>query len=608
MITNKRLIIRNFAILLFSIIIFNSCRKEPIPDPIPINNEEQAMVFSEGQMELGEKLENPYSVENMSKALENNESLSKSTIKIEPTHFYVRFRPKSEQELEMLKRDATLDLYDYPLDVEIKKGGTHYHDPSIPANEITWQYTVVPFNYTFPKIQYQKLADLYLPFNDGEEGLKSNEIKYSEWLELEAEALRMTNNLPETEPSFKASSWRPSGTILVKDDILNSTTTHTVAIFDHWEYYECDGIVPLEAPNPSSNLKSTPEAALIELIEPGELCQRPVYRYETTTTTSDYIPVEGVLVRATRWFTTHKGYTDSNGNYTCDGTFIYDATYSIKWEAYDYDIRDGSYGQAYFNGPKQTGSWNLDINQTDYSKTYLFAHIQRAADTYYYKNNTWGILPPPTRDGVFAFLLQRLHIAGKDETGRSKYIDLYELFQAATVIVYSSQESTNGTIHYYDSREMFGTTIHELAHASHWGNKGYTTSNYILDWTFGDPRLPESWAVGVEWKITNDIYRDAYNSGNIYSNFYQNYTITQISEESEGYTPLVIDLIDDHNQQEYFNNTNYPNDEVYGYTLSQIESALPGPLESWWVWRDNIIRDYENPTENKVDYLFQTYK
>lgn len=212
----------------------------------------------------------------MSKALANKESLSKSSIKIEATHFYVRFRPKSEQELEVLKRDATLDLYDYPLDVEIKRGGTHYHDPSIPANEITWQYTVVTVDYTFPKIQYQKLANLYLPFNNGEEGLKSNEIKYSEWLELEVEALHITNNLKETEPSFKSSSWRPSGTILVKDDILSTTNTSTVAIFDHWEYYECGGIEPLEAPNPSRNLKSTSETKLIDLEKPGELCQRPV--------------------------------------------------------------------------------------------------------------------------------------------------------------------------------------------------------------------------------------------------------------------------------------------------------------------------------------------
>lgn len=325
------------------------------------------------------------------------------------------------------------------------------------------------------------------------------------------------------------------------------------------------------------------------------------YRYETTTTTSDYIPVEGALVRANRWFTTHKGYTDSNGNFTCDGTFIRNADYSIKWEAYDYDIRDGSYGQAYFTGPQDTiGSWNLEIEQEEYPKSYLFAHIQRAADTYYYKNDTWGILPPPTRDGVFAFLLQRLHIAGKDKEGQAHYFDWNAWFQSATVVIYSKTKNSRVK----DSRELFGVSIHELSHAAHWENKGYTDINWLLN-----KRITETWATGVEWKITNDIYHEAYTNNNIYENHFQTQSIEYITEESDGYTPLVIDLIDDVNQRTAISSPlTLPNDEASGYTLSQIESALPGTFGSWWVWRDNILRDYDNPTEEKVNYLFQTYK
>lgn len=122
-----------------------------------------------------------------------------------------------------------------------------------------------------------------------------------------------------------------------------------------------------------------------------------------------------------------------------------------------------------------------------------------------------------------------------------------------------------------NSRKVFGTTIHELAHASHW-EIGYSTGQYVVDWIFGDPRLPESWAVGVEWRITNDVY-----SGyGIYNNRYQQRTISQIVEEDEGYTPLVIDLIDTNNQRiSYGGNINYPNDQVENYTLSQLENALP---------------------------------
>lgn len=492
----------------------------------------------------------------------------------------------------MLTRDTTLHIYDYPLDVEIKRGGTHYHDPSIPQNQITWQYTVVPVDYTFPNIQHQKLADLFLQEETGElEELKSGSIDYFDWLTLETEALRITDNLVENEVNgieLKSTSWRPAGTIKVHDDILTGTTTE--AIFDHWEYYPC----PEDTENPDD--PSDPEEIVEDL--PYEECRRAVYRYETVPSGSHFIPLEGITVRARRWFTTHEGMTDANGNFTCDGIFVRDANYSIKWERWDFDIRDGSYGQAYYNGPKQSGPWYLNIEQSLTPKSYLFAHIFRAAHTYYYKRSQWGIKAPPRRDGILGSLNQRLHIAGKDKSGRSHYYDFNSFWQAAEVVVYS--RSTSGISN--DSREISGTSIHELAHASHW-EIGYTTGQYVVDAIFGDPRLPESWAVGVEWRITNDVY-----SGyGIYNNIYQQRTISQIHGD-EGYTPLVIDLMDTNNQRiSYGGNTNYPNDQVENYSLSQLENALIPSFGSWWSWR-TIIKDmYANPTEVHVDYLFQTY-
>lgn len=94
-------------------------------------------------IQLSKKLENPYTVANMIRAYENltdngqlkSSSVKKSDIKI--THYYVRFLPKSFEELAILQRDSTLELYDYPLDYEIAEGGTFYQDPEIPLGEIT---------------------------------------------------------------------------------------------------------------------------------------------------------------------------------------------------------------------------------------------------------------------------------------------------------------------------------------------------------------------------------------------------------------------------------------------------------------------------------------
>lgn len=114
-------------IFLAFILILNSCQKDELTNEFQEGLEQNTieqenLLFEEGIMVLGEQLENPYSIENMQKAMENMESQLKSAIKVKTTHYYVRFRPKSEQELEILKRDSTIDIYDYPLDVEIKEG------------------------------------------------------------------------------------------------------------------------------------------------------------------------------------------------------------------------------------------------------------------------------------------------------------------------------------------------------------------------------------------------------------------------------------------------------------------------------------------------------
>ena len=571
--------------LIFS---FVGCHKDEfVTERLPEDITQEKVFFKDGQMILGEKLENPYSVENMQKAYDNlqEENKLKSGVTIEATHYYVRFRPKNMQELDIITRDTTLDIYDYPLDVEIIRGGTHYHDPSMSSKEITWQYTVVPIDYIFPKVQNQKLAKLYLPEEGGElTKVKSTSIEHFNWLKLETEALRITGNLKETginENILKSSSWRPAGTIRVWDDILDSYSSIR-KVFDHYEYYNCETGEIINDPNDPIPLKSLD----IPIDDPDiEICQRAIYRYETVSTNSHFIPLEGVEVRATRWFTTHKGYTNANGDFTCDGTFTRDANYSIKWERWDFDIRDGSYGQAYYNGPKQTGNWHLDIAQSGTPKSFLFAHIFRAAYTYYYQNHRWGIKEPDER----GLLEQRLHIGGRIESNSaSHFFDFNVLFQSATVLIHQNGKNSQG---------IFGTTIHELAHVSHWDAGGFSDINWLID-----KRMTESWATGVEAVVTNDVY-----GTNDYGTN-QNRTIAIMTNGGyyDGYTSIVWDLIDDVNQRTDLQggSTAYVNDQVSGYTLSQIEDALPSLLGSWWVWRTNLVEDYNNPTEENVSDLF----
>ena len=112
---------------------------------------------------LGEKLEDPYSVSNVTKALANLYPTKADRVDITPTDVYVRFLPKSEEEYQRLV-SAGYDLMDHPLDYKIIRDGDYYHDPEIDEEDITWQYAVLPHGTSMPEgIEYEILDDCYIP-------------------------------------------------------------------------------------------------------------------------------------------------------------------------------------------------------------------------------------------------------------------------------------------------------------------------------------------------------------------------------------------------------------------------------------------------------------
>ena len=125
---------------------------------------------------LGQKLNNPYSVENMNNTIQG---LYGPVDFFDPTHYYVRFLPQDSLDYNILLSDTTLILFDYPLDYEIAQYGDYYHDPSIPEDEITWQYTVVPVNYQFPQIRYEILEECFIPYDDFDPSDYGAEMNYN---------------------------------------------------------------------------------------------------------------------------------------------------------------------------------------------------------------------------------------------------------------------------------------------------------------------------------------------------------------------------------------------------------------------------------------------
>ncbi len=577
---NEKLNLIIVVLFIIGLFLIHSCRKDEFEELEPkLDNEVTS--FSEGMIQLSKKLENPYSVTNMKKAFQNltdNGQLKSAKVKesdIKITHYYVRFLPKSFEELAILQKDSTLELYDYPLDYEIAEGGTYYQDPDIPLGEITWQYCAVEKKFDFPNLQYEILEELFLPKEKKEGKSKGTDYNEEIWDEIETEALQITGNLKEDVQSTNTKSlfrdkWNPSGTIKVWDAKFGVTRT-TTRVFDHWEYYDCDGDVDPTA----------------RVIYPDEQCQRAVYRYVTTQTNGSYVPVVGCKVRAYSWFTTRSDMTNSNGDFYIDDTFKGHVNYSIKWERADFDLRSGNWGQAYYNGPRlEEKEWNLNIS--DAGLSWMYAHMHHGAYTYYYNHNYYGIQAPPNQGGI---LNQKLHLGAMDKSGTAHYYDFNQYFTTPQIKIY--RKNNDGRTQ--TSEEICGTTIHELAHASHW-EMCYSSLHYGLDYLFNKAIIPESWAVCVAHVINSELYNRPYRD-------FQGSTIASLDDD--GYTPIFIDLIDNTNQRD--NGSAFPIDRVSGYTLGQLEDVLDGTYR-FSLLKSKLKDNYVNSTEEFIDECVSFYQ
>ena len=458
---------------------------------------------------LGEKLVNPFTVENMQAAYNILKAGAQEigTVNIsKPTHKYIKFMPQDSVQLELIEADTTLDLYSYPLDYEILSEGTDYIDPELPEGQPQYRYAAVPWNYTIPKnVNFQLLAELYIPeataATRGDSGLTEEDV---ELLIEQAEVLAGNDIEPET----RASKYRPAGRIRVWDDALNT-----------------------------------------------------------------YIGLEGVKVRARRWFTTHRGYTNAEGYYSCNGRFKRPANYSIVWERTYWDIRSGTFGQAYYNGPKKKGNWNLDIAK---NKSLRYATIHRAAFFYWYRP-----------DYMVEFLSRPIHsrkvkICYYHKQGNGINGDYWASIGAGIlpdIRIYGKNSSG-----WRETQFIFGNVIHELTHAAHL--KAVGRVKFLMQKNI----LKESWARYVQMLLTDREYEryhhvlhetEVVRMGPYMIKFMKadewNLQDWNVYDKDKDYTPLFIDLADGSNQRQYAQMKKWPNANLY--INDKIGGIAPAVLE-----------------------------
>ncbi len=528
------LLITRFLILMVLLI---SCKKDDTIYDNSKNKDYTKLNTSEGEILLGKQLEDPYALKNMKMAYSNLKSYNSEIPDIElmPTHSYYRFLPKDQNELDLLKSDSTLILNDFPFDFELVNPGTYYHDPTLPASSITWQYCVIPIGQAIPNIHKELLYEVYIPFSEDSISLKSTSAISQFLYDLEEESFRLTGNLQENynlnTKGLLPSQYTPKGTITVWDDLLGR-----------------------------------------------------------------YIPLNQATVRAWTYTKVDSKLTNSNGYFELD-KFRYEVNYSIKWERLDFEIRNGMVAQAYFNGPKKRGDWNLDIR---YGESVMYASIHRAAFKHFYGDNL-GIYRPYKKDR------DRTKLCYMDGIGTGMF---WGDIPGSDIQIWGKNDAAN----YKPTNQVFSTTTHELGHQSH-----YEFIKNVQYWQVSK-FVYESWAEAVEWALTNDEYNKL---GLKYSYIYavrfnhqdgiQDWVKSQTDWE---YSPIFIDLMDNFNQRYsgstgnfwHTGNVIYPDDRVSGYTLSYLNSFILRDSYGYTSLRD-AVKNHKltGITDKDIDDLFLLY-
>ena len=422
--------------------------------------------LSHGKIVLGDRLENPYTTSNITKALSSLYPTKADRIDVKPTNLYVRFLPYDQQQYERLV-ELGLTLTDHPLDYDIAVEGDWYHDPEIPEGEPTWQYAVVPQDFEFPRMAYQIIDECYIAEND-----PATRADGIDWEAVERQAYILTGNEEMlTESMTKATGkLQPSGRITIEDKDFNEGKPFGVA-----------GV-----------------------------------RVSCNT-----------FVKFSQCYTDRDGYYQMDRYFSAEPryrlVFKNESGFSIGFNLVLVPASVSTLGKA---GPEGI---NMTVTEDSDEKLFRRCVVNNAAYEYISRCNIddLGIDPPPaglrfwifnSLDAGSALMLKHGAILGNDLV--KSYLGSY-----ASLIKYFLPDITIGTKSSKTYRDIYMDTCHELSHASHFSKVGtaywdtyirYVIESYIRSGgnLYGDGsgdgaghcEVGEMWAYYLESKLYKHRY------------------------------------------------------------------------------------------------------
>lgn len=560
---------------------------QPSSNP-PIPQHINALEGHENAMKLKEEPnENPYEIENMEKALEKLKEFLESdsaadlikgkkmeditqildTIQIEPTHYYVKFTARDSLEWIALSSDTTLILFDHPLEYDVEEDGV-YRDPNTPKGQPTPQYTVIEKGHPLDhlrnaNVEIEIIDEMYMPIDDEEaEEIETKGKNQSLRLDLITEfaiqnlSMALTDNLtPEDIGDIEGKAKFIEG---LHPGDGSELSWGWFKRFWRW-------------------VTRTPPAFAVG----GRL------RYEDNTIDEVLVPLAGVQVRAYRNWWIKTAISGDDGYFYMPSSH-YQLKYSVKWQREHFEIcptwgwsKDYVYWTwssavlSHLPG-KHRGYILHDFKPSKSKFNWYCATIHLAANQYFY-GNRHGLKFPYHRETWRS----RLSIFAIPEIGTSTFTHRFT-------------NSINIREYLGITGSIYGTVIHEIAHASHYDNATYTIKynwNSLFQ-TTSFKRLQETFARGVQWRF-----------------YYGRYNANETSKPYRGvYTGLIQDLIDNDGVTGFTHFREEKTENVSGYKIAEIESAVRGAysfedFRNNLMWINNKTRDGVRPLFDYWDHL-----
>lgn len=468
---NARIMRGRITIMLMALVMM-SCSKNALFQESGIDYS-YGRKLSHEMIVLGNRLENPYKTENIEKALKSLYPTKADRVDVKPTNIYVRFLPADEHEYDMLAAMG-IELVDHPLDYDVLVEGDWYHDPSVPEGNVTWQYAVVAPDFSFPPVRYEVIDECYIAEND--KGTRAADG--IDWEEVERRAYMLTGNGDRLEqPDTKGpSKVQPSGRITIVDENASGGKPFGVA---------------------------------------------------------------GVCVSCNSFVKFDKAYTDRDGYYTMKKSFTSKLRYRLVFKneknfsiGFNLVLLPASVSTLGKSGPEGV---NMTVTKDSEGKLFRRCVVNNAAYDYISRCSSadMGIEVPPSdlriwilngMDASSAVMLHHGTLLSSDKLGSffGKFASLLKVFMPDITI------GTKGIDSY---SEIYSSTCHELAHASHFSKVGksywnnyifYIVESYLTTggMTYGDGsargsgycEIGEMWAYYLESKMYKERYGGSFPS------------------------------------------------------------------------------------------------